>query len=718
MNAISNRGGGDVEDLIPRDESEAPPSRLADLFASLREILRRRYLTLILIVVVALAVMLALIWQIAPKYESSARLRIDPSRSALTSPRESTGGLSDEAIDTEVTVLGSLDLAREVVKRLNLVNDPEFKPKGESRGVGPEEQLNSISQAVMAHLDVRREKLTYIIDVAFESSNPVKAAKIANGFAETYIATRIGGRTSTAESQVVFLTQQLEKLGAEVRLADARLAQYRASAGIVEGGTNGTITDQQVAPLSTQLASAESAAAEARAKLAQARQQVAAGGLDAVSDVRSSPVIADLRRQLAEVTRNLGEISARYGDRHPETIKVKQQVLALNSQIQDEANRTVGSLQAEANAASASAASLSGALRSLKSQQATNTNASVIASGFQRDAESKRAAYDRTAQMRQEALQSARNVISNAEIVDRAQTPPYPTAPNKRLLAAAAIVIAFMLGLGVITLQELLTPGMRSIADIEGQLKLALLASVPKVPGRKNRLSPADSLIDQPASVFAEALRNARASILGVRSTSGPRIVAFTSALPEEGKTTTALSFARILGMNGTKTLLVDCDLRKASLQALVEMRAEAGLVEVLHGDARLDDAIVSDRVDNLDLLLVNDRLFTAEDMFGDGKMPKLLEELKRRYKVIILDLPPVMGVADARALAVQADIAVMVVRWGSTPPRAAGSALSWLRGDGANVVGAIYTMVDPNSEAAGGLFYSSKYAAYYQKGA
>ncbi|RYD68178.1 MAG: chain-length determining protein, partial [Sphingomonadales bacterium] len=194
------------------------------------------------------------------------------------------------------------------------------------------------------------------------------------------------------------------------------------------------------------------------------------------------------------------------------------------------------------------------------------------------------------------------------------------------------------------------------------------------------------------------------------------QIVALTSALPEEGKTTTALALARVLGINGTKTLLIDCDLRKASLQSLMADDVDVGLVEVLNGSKTAEQAIVQDRVEAVDLLPVARKLFTGEDMFGSDRMKALLDSLRPHYQTIILDLPPVMGVADARSLSVLADAAVLIVRWGSTPPRAADTAVTWLRGDGANLLGAVYTLVDPNSEAVGGLFYSSKYASYYQQ--
>jgi capsular exopolysaccharide synthesis family protein len=228
--------------------------------------------------------------------------------------------------------------------------------------------------------------------------------------------------------------------------------------------------------------------------------------------------------------------------------------------------------------------------------------------------------------------------------------------------------------------------------------------------------NPADLLLEKPTSLFAESLRNARASIVGVRNAKPPKVIAITSALPSEGKTTTALAFARTLAINGGRTLLLECDVRRAALSAVLgEQTKGAGLVELLNGEVTLDQAIGRSTVDGMDQLLVRTPYYSSGDLFGTGAMERLLEEVRGRYDSIVLDLPPLVGLADGRFLAVLADATALAVRWDATPPAAAVSALQSLQADGANVVGAIYTMVDPSAEAIGGLYYSKKYSTYYQ---
>jgi succinoglycan biosynthesis transport protein ExoP len=696
--------------------------RLSDLVTQIRDVVRRRWLTLALVSAAVFGLGVVLILMMTPQYTALARVRIDPSRNPLSnSPQESQQALSPEAIETEVSVIKSTDLARRVVRKLGLVNDAEYtkfmKDELASRAMSPSDRESAVAGRLAGGLSVDREKLTYILDVKFTSRDPIKAAKIANAFAQAYIDTKVGNNVGTASRQAEFFQKRLDALGREVRAADEQVAAYRARAGI-RGATAGyagtTIADQQVAPLSSTLANAESDAAAARSNLAAAQQQIRTGGLDSVSEVLNSTVIADLRRQRAEVLRSQGEVQARYGERHPEAIRVRDQLAGIDAQIREESGRVVASLRATADAAAARAASLRGAIGRLQSEQADSTRTAALADSLEREAAAKRNAYDKMSQMSLESTQAAQNEIAQAEIVDPAQAPVRPSAPNKPLLTALALIIALGAGAGTIATQEMLVSGLRTVDDVETQLGVPVLAAVPKVPRTTN---PSNLLLEKPTSLYAESLRIARAAILGVKGGASPHVIAITSALPSEGKTTTALSFARILAANNARTLLIECDVRRAAMRPLVNQPPKGpGLVEVLHGEIKADEAISPGDVPGLDHLLVRSPYFSSEDLFGAGGMEELLNEMRRSYDLIVLDLPPLVGLADGRFLAAQADTVALVVRWDSTPAAAAASALSWLRSDGAHVSGVIYTMVESSAEAIGGLYYSKKYSAYYQQ--
>jgi capsular exopolysaccharide synthesis family protein len=593
-----------------------------------------------------------------------------------------------------------------VVRKLNLMNDPEFAGallnSDNAKVLNSAQRETAVANAVLSKLGVYREGQTYVLGVSYVSRNPAKAAAIANMFAELYISGRVGDKTGTATQQAQWFERRLAEMGEEVRKADAAVAQYRAQSGLLQSTASGvgTIADQQVAPLAGSLAAADSEAAAARANYSSARAQVARGGLESVSEVLNSGVM-----------RNKGEIEARYGSRHPESIKIREQLESIDGAIAAEARRVLGSLQAASASADARAASLRKTLNELDGKRALDARNTVAIEGLEREAAGKRAQYDSLSQQALASVQASRNSMSQAAIIDRAEPARAPSSPNKPLLIALALIAGLAAGAATITVQELMSGGLRTSDDVESQLGIPLLAAVP----RETAPNPADLLIERPTSYFAEAYRIARAALLGNKEGLS-QIIAITSSVPSEGKTTTALAFARTLAIAGSKTLLIECDVRRAAMRRLVKQEpTRGGIVEVLQGSATLADTMTQGDVPNLDHLLAQTPYYTSENLFGSGTMEQLLKEVRGRYQHIVLDLPPLIGLADSRALAVMADMTLMVVKWEDTPGKVAAQALSMLQGDGANPVGVILTMVDSSADVVGGKYYSRKYSDYYQ---
>lgn len=703
-------------------EFEVIETRFSDLISKVRDTIRRRWLTLLLVAAAVFAAGVAIVFMITPQYAAVTRVRIDPSRSQLTNDSASAAmTLTPEAIETEVSSIESEDIATSVVRTLKLTDNPEFT-KGFARTanqpLSTDARRAAIAGMLLRNLDVSRDKLTYILQIRYMSPDPVLAARVANSFAETYINTKIGSRNDTAMRKSAFIKQQLAQLAGEIQAAEVDVARYRAEAGIAAtapgqpGYSGPTVVDQQISPLSVQLAVAQSDAATAHAQLLAAEQQASRAGTDSVSSVLNSAVVSDLRRQRAEVLRAMGEVQARYGEKHPESIKVRDQLAAIDSQIRDEIGRVLASLRSSAAAADARVASLQGSMNRLADEQARNTRKAVLADSMEREAAAKRTQYEKLSQLAVDNAQAAGTTISQAEIVDRATPPSAPTFPNKPLLIGLALIVALAAGVAVIAVQELMVTGLRTADEIENSLGMQLLAAVPRV----NKKHPAELLLDKPTSAFAEAFRITRASILGVRAHQAPQVIAFTSALPGEGKTTSSLAFARTLAINGARTLLVEADVRRAVMRDAAQDPSEGpGIVEILHGEATLADAITPGRPNGLDQLFVSQPYFSNENLFGDGKMERMLQELRRHYTHIVLDLPPLLGLADGRFLAAMADAVALIVRWDETPTQAVKSAVAMLQADEAKVVGALFTVVDTGAEGAGAHYYSKKYAGYYQ---
>ena len=714
-------------------EVDAPRRRassddaVSSAVAKIIDVLRRRFWTLALVSLSLFALAVVATLLIPPKYEATARLKIDPNQqsSAAVTGQTVTGNPDQAVIDTEANIIRSRALAKIVAHKLKLETDPEFTRdivRDTDTPTDPATQeriLESIAGRLVTDLEVTRQPDTYIILITYRSADPLTAARVANGFADAYLDSSVGLRTGTAARQVAWLEKRMREVASEAEDAGRRLAVYRSENNIVDSAANQTITDQQVAPVATQLATAESAAAAARAQLQAARRQMSQGGWDAVTDVLSSSVVADLRRQRAEVLRNMGEVQTRYGARHPETLRVQQQLQSLDEQIEQEARRIMGGLASEAGAAEARAASLRSTLEQVRSEQGQNIRAAVLADNLQREADAKRTQYDRLAESAQNLQQVARNSMPQARIVEEAREPSSPSFPKKPLMFALGAVFALIFGGFTITLQELMSRVVRTEQDVEERLGIPLLTSVPQLKsetlaGHGEGYLPTDYLVDKPMTVYGEAFRTARATLLHDVD-GGPKVIAVVSTMPGEGKTTTALSLARTMALSGDRVLLIDADLRRGGLASAAHIKPEVGLFEILNGHAHTEDVILRDVVDNLDLLPVAQSVFTPQDVFSGSKMASLLDTLRPRYDRIIFDTPPLLGIADAQTIATLSDSSILVLKWNSTPLEAAESALLAIETSRASVSGAIYSMVDPSAGPVAG-YYSQAYSAYYVK--
>ena len=703
----------------------AQPIDINDLI----NIFRRRWkLGAVVAAFVSLAMLVAA-FLIPPVFLAEASIKLDPNTHTLLDlDRLTNGGPPDQAVvDSEVEVMQSRDVALAVVQKLGLTADEDFQPKFGPAAKDPKSPayMEATIQNVLKKLDVKRNGETYIINMGFHSKDPAKAARIANAFADEYILASIKQRVQTAQAQSVWLNERLSKLTEEVQAADGAVARYKSANGIASAAVGGTVTDQQIGTITSQVAQAESEAAAARSNYEAAQSQVSKSGIDSVSAVINAPTVVQLRQKRTELISEQGDINTRYGPRHPESIKIQQQIDGVDRQIHEEAERIVSGLASDARASEARAAALRGQLGGLKGQLSSNTRASVEADNLQREADAKRAEYTTLAATAQQTSQQEHANETLAQIISRAVEPVKADFPNKPIFAALGVILGLVVGMAVIFALESVDAGVRTVEDVESDLGAPFIASAPlltaKVLGAgRKAMEPWDFVVAKPMSGYAEAMRTARTALTLADLDRRVKVVAVSSALPNEGKSVTAVSLARVMAMSGDRVIIVDCDLRQNALRTLPANKPTAGLVEVLTGHAPLESVIMADSVPGLDILPLTQVAYTPRDLFGSDSMSSLLRILRERYDQVILDGPPLLAVADARTLATQADAVLMVARWSKTPRQAIRAALSRLEQDGSNVAGVVLSMVD--TKARGALsaddpaYYYGTYRSYYQE--
>ena len=738
-------GGGRIEDDAGFMELD-----LQALFRSLR-----KRLNIILAVTIGVtALVMVAVFQMTPLYSAQTLVLLQTQKENVVDMESVMAGLTGDsaAIDSQVEILKSRSLAGRVVDELNLIRDPEFNasltPPSIFRWADPrvwiaelkdyfgtnqtepltqEEQVqkerNAVIDAFMNRMSVGRRGLTYVIGVSFESERPQKAAKIANKIADTYVVDQLEAKFDATKQANEWLSKRLQDLRQQVQDSERAVEIYRSQNGL-ETAQGATVNEQQLSELNAQLILAKANLAEKEANYERARQILRSGGsIDTVADVVQSKTISDLRKQEAELAREQADLSSKYGPRHPAIIKIEAQRKDLQRQISAEVRRIVDSIKNEADVARTRVNALQKSLDELQNKASVNNQAEIRLRELKREADANKAVYESFLNRFKETSQQADLQTPDARVISEAAIPTAPSSPKKGLIGGASLVLSLMMGIGLALLLERLDNGIETGRALEELLEIPHLVSVPSIPSEKGDdgkpLSPERYVLAKPLSAFAESMRSLRSALQLSNVDNPPKIVLFTSALPNEGKTTTAASFARAAAASGLKVVLVDCDLRHPSIHKTIKMDAPPqGLVELLAGRLNVDDVLVKDAESTLMVLPVASGAANPPDVLGSDQMKRVLQELRSSYDLVVLDTAPVLPVSDSRVLSRQADETVFVVRWRETPRDAATSAMRELRNFDASLAGAVLTMVDTSKQAKYGYgdsgYYYNHYSKYY----
>ena len=690
-------------------------------------IIRRRWLLLCVAMLTAIVVSATAYFSAEPRYVATAQVALERTAERVINVDSVVPTVDPDsaAVDTEVQVLRSPELIGRVVDRLQLDRDPMFNkmavegqtrpdPIGKQRAIG----------TVLSGLAVKRDGLSYAISVSFEAESPQRATQVVNTIVEEYVSGQAGTKAQATERASRFLEQRLQRLRRQVLDAEQAVVAYRGSQDLFSASNTSTVTQEELSGLSTQLAQARAESAAAQARLAATRAQLRRGGTgEELGDSLDSPVVSQLRAQRAESARTVAALQKRYGPRHPEVVRAQTALQTSDAQIAAEVQRIVANVSIQADIARQRAASLAGSVASSQGKLASDNRASVRLNELERNAESARTLYQAFLDRYRQTVAQAGLERSNAYIVSRARVPNAPSSPNPLIFATLAILGGLGVGVLLVVLLQLLERGLESSDGIEKALALPTLASLPDastLPGyRKAGLPapPAELPIKRPQSGFAEAFRTLRTSIQFAGTGTRLCVVAITSSVPGEGKTTTTMGLARAAAASGSSVLLIDCDARQRASSRQFAKDVTVGLHEVLAGEAMLDEAIVQDTLSSANLL--PQRLDGAGITLADSpRLAELLDTVRERYDLVLLDCPPVLPVDEARVIASMADGVVFLVRWRKTPAKAAAAALRRLYDVQAEVVGAVLTLIDVREQERAGFdeasYYLREYRQYY----
>jgi succinoglycan biosynthesis transport protein ExoP len=744
-----------MEDIEGLGGSQAPS---IDLLAILRGVLRRWKLVAAITLSVCIATYSIVKLIVPSRYKSMVEILVyDPQQQIDATVQKPISPFVDavgnDAINTEINILKSKSVALRVASELGLDTDPEFQSHGLQIGdlakplgtvakrlgiadlaerlgipdlterfgfVGlggaydnreqteeKAEKLDRAADQLIKSLDIYQD--SYIMFVSATAREPIRAQLLASTIANDYLASQREARQEALDHVAVWLKGRLDNLQSRVLETEASIEKLKVESGVRDSEFD-KVKEQQIRDLNTQLMTARAEVNDKSAHLEQARHFIDTNGeIDSIPELTASPALTELRRKKMELNWSLADLQNRFGEHNPQVVSARAALASVDKQISAEAENTVGIVKNAYDIAVRREQSLEASLQSLTASLNSETYIKLqqlqhAADSDHKDYESYLAQYNNIVEQRE--MQSA-----SARIVSAATLPRSPTSNRLKFYAlggaaglGGGLLLAFLL--------EYFKRGVKTSTEVEQSFGLPVVGFVPFASQRKARgasyYRPLDGVLNEPFSQLSEAVRSMRVSLQ--LSSASSKVILITSALPGEGKSTTAMLLAASCASSGKKTVLLDCDFRARSTSEVLRRKHQLGLSEFLSGTAKLTDIITQDPVTKINVIPAGSTPPNSADLLMSQGMLDLIAVLRSGFDYVIMDTPPLLPVVDALALATGADKILVVIEWCRTPRATISEAFRVLGPEAHRVAGVVLNKVDFNELPGYGGYQYRKY--------
>ena len=696
-----------------------------------------------------------IIYQLVPRYTATAQLLIGINATKVVDIEEvMTGNFKgDAAVIGEMEVIKSRELAHKIIDQLHLEQYPEFNPKPQKPGLlaqfsfknllpeswkeamgmikidsrtaeeKEEARLTRLTNIFLSKLKVSQVKRSQVINVAFESQDPKLAAKIANEVADKYIVGQLQAKFDATKKATDWLNDQLVELKQKVESSERAVEQYRKTHELLEVSKEVGLSQQQMSEVNSQLIIARAQRAEAEAKYQQVEAIAKSGrDIDSVAEVLNSSLISSLRQQESEVQRKYSEMLVEFGQRHPRMIQMQAELEDIQAKVRSEVKKVAAGLRNSMDVARAREGSLSSSLRQMESKTSGSNQAEVQLHALEREATANKALFETFLGRFKETASTQGIAQADARVISFAEIPLGASYPKRNLLLMSSVVGALLFGVFLVFILEVLNPGVRSPEQIQDLFNMSTLGIVPKIVDA-NAL-PHEYLLTKPQSSLAEAVNTLRISLSLLNPDAEVKSLLVTSSVPGEGKSTLAVLIARHSACAGQRVVLVDTDLRRPTIEKMFKFKdRKLGLTDLLmQHDLSINDVLVDDPETGMKILTGGKSAFiNPVDLFASQRMKSIVNDLRERFDLVILDSAPIMAVPDTRILAGLVDKTIFVLNWDSTPKKVVHGALHLLNKDGhSNIAGVVLQKVNLQQYGrygygdSGYYYHYGRYNQYY----
>lgn len=561
-----------------------------------------------------------------------------------------------------------------------------------------------------------------IVDVRFRAPDARLAADVPNALAQAYIDQNLEQRFVSSKEANEWLSQQLAEQRQHVETSERALQDYRERNDAVSLQERQNIVVQKLADLNAAVTKARTERIQKEAAYNQIRMlQSNRTTLDTLPAIVSNSFIQQQKAQLADLQRQQVQSSDKLGPRHPEMVKLGLAIETAQSRIDGEISKVIESLRNDHQQAVAQEQSLTAALEQQKGEAQNLNRKEIDYSVLERDASANRQVFESLMQRMKETGVSSELRTSNVRIVDAAEVPKQAAFPRRALSFLISLLVGSVVAIGLAFFAEYLDNRIKHPDEITQYLDIPFLGMVPALKGgpapvgARRGTSP---LINEGAPAnFSECFRALRTNLLFSTTEPSSRRIVITSTGPGEGKTMVASNLAVAFAQAGERVLLVDADLRRPRVHEVFDKNLKPGLSNVLVGNAKASEAVLSTSVQGLWVLPAGNHPPNPAELLGSRRATEFMASLSKHFDWVIVDTPPVMAVTDAALVAHNANGVVFVIGNEMTARDAARRAVGQLDQAKAKFLGAVLNRVDlQQNHYYYSQYYRREYAAYYQE--